>query len=209
MYLTFMLRALGYSDTACEFSWDAPDVLEKAVGILPEGVDTANFLRSDVVLVSWASLEAGLKGGGQTLSNKLMEEGVFKKEDYGKAIDFVNEPKSEVFTAYNYDALIYALYDNTWKVIEVDPGDPMFIPGEHTIPEGITVSAQAGTSVNGCVPPISSASASLPSVRIIITIASTRVGALSRSKSLSDTPLNNPSFFSAAAFVSASLMSSA
>ncbi len=144
MYLTFMLRALGYSDTACEFSWDAPDILAKAVGILPDGVDTVNFLRSDVVLVSWASLEAGLKGGSQTIANKLMEEGVFKKEDYGKAIDSVNEPKPDFFTVYNFDTLKYALTDNTVKAIAIDSGDPMVVTGELTIPDGVTLMVNRG-----------------------------------------------------------------
>lgn len=144
MYLTFMLRALGYNDTAGEFSWDAPDMLAKAVGILPNDVDTVNFLRSDVALVSWASLEASLKGGGQKLSSKLMEEGVFKKEDYGKAIDFVNEPKPELFTAHNFDALKFALSDSSIKAISVDPGDPMVVTGELTIPAGVTVAVNRG-----------------------------------------------------------------
>lgn len=148
MYLTFMLRALGYNDSAGEFSWDAPDVLAKAVGVLPDDVDTVNFLRSDVVLVSWASLEAALKGSSQILSFKLIEEGVFKKEDYGKAIDYVNEPKPEVFTAYNFDALTYALSDNTVKAINVDPGDPLVVTGEVIIPEGVTVVINRGNDFN-------------------------------------------------------------
>lgn len=85
MYLTFMLRALGYKDSAGEFVWNEPDALAKSVGILPSGVDTANFLRADVALVSWAALEAKLKDGSQTLSGKLMEAGVFTVEEYNAA----------------------------------------------------------------------------------------------------------------------------
>lgn len=144
MYLTFMLRALGYNDTKGDFSWDAPDVLAKAVGILPEAVVTENFLRSDAVLVSWASLEAYLKGGDQKMANKLIEEGVFKKQDYGKALDSVIEGKPESFTAYNFDALLFALSDNNVKEIVVDPGEPMIVTGEMTIPAGVTLIVNRG-----------------------------------------------------------------
>lgn len=144
MYLTFMLRALGYNDSAGDFSWDAPDVLAKAVGILPDDVDTENFLRSDVVLVSWASLEAYLKGGSQSLASKLMDEGVFTKPNYGEARDFVNEPKPESFTAHNFDALQFALSDNNIKEIVVDPGDPMIVAGEVAIPAGVTLIVDRG-----------------------------------------------------------------
>lgn len=68
MYLTFMLRALGYSDTTGDFAWDEPDTLAKAVGILPDDVNTANFLRRDVALISWAALEADIKGGNQRMA---------------------------------------------------------------------------------------------------------------------------------------------
>ncbi len=144
MYLTFMLRALGYNDTAGDFSWDAPDILAKAVGILPDDVDTVNFLRSDVVMVSWASLAADVKGGSHMMADKLIEEGVFKKQDYGNVLDFVNEHKPDAFIAYNFDALLYALSDNTVKAIAVDPGGKIVVTGEVTIPEGVTLTVNRG-----------------------------------------------------------------
>jgi len=144
MYLTFMLRALGYNDSAGDFSWDAPDALAKAVGILPDDVDTVNFLRSDVVLVSWASLEARLKGSSQSLAFKLIEEGVFTKPNYGDARDFVNEPKPEPFIAHNLDVLLFVLSENIEKAILVDPGDPMIVTGEVIIPAGVTLIVERG-----------------------------------------------------------------
>lgn len=94
MYLTFMLRALGYNDLAGDFAWNEPDALAKSVGILPSGVDTSNFLRADVVLVSWTALEAKLKEesltGSRTLSENLMAAGVLTSEDYRAAKMIVN-----------------------------------------------------------------------------------------------------------------------
>jgi len=144
MYLTFMLRALGYSDATGEFLWNSPDLLAKAVGILPVGVDTSNFLRSDVVLISWASLQAYLKGGSKVMSNKLIEEGVFAKEDYGKTIDYVNEPKPDFFIVNNFDTLKYALADNNVKAIVIDTEVPMVVTGELTVPIGVTLMVNRG-----------------------------------------------------------------
>jgi hypothetical protein len=72
MYLTFVLRALGYSDAANkDFTYSDPYTLARSVGILTSSVDTKTFLRADVVLVSYASLSAKLKGTTTTLLEKL------------------------------------------------------------------------------------------------------------------------------------------
>ncbi len=80
MYLTFMLRALGYSDAAGDFSWSDPFALAKQAGILTDGVDTARFLRADVVEVSYAALSAKIKGGSQTLAQRLLSAGAFTED---------------------------------------------------------------------------------------------------------------------------------
>lgn len=91
MYLTFVLRALNYDDSAGDFTWNEPDTLAASAAILPKGVDTTNFLRADVALVSWAALEAKLKNGTQTLSQKLMDMKVFTSAEYNAAKQFVNK----------------------------------------------------------------------------------------------------------------------
>ena len=96
MYLTFVLRALGYDDSMNDFVWDSPNALAQSVGILPDGVDTSNFLRADVALVSWAALEATLKDGSQTLSEKLIGAGVFTAEEYSTAKKTIGETVSVV-----------------------------------------------------------------------------------------------------------------
>lgn len=78
MYLTFVLRSLGYSDTNNEdFSWSNPYSLASSTGILPESVDTETFWRADVVLVSYAALVADINGTSKKLAEKLISEGVF------------------------------------------------------------------------------------------------------------------------------------
>ncbi len=71
MYLTFMLRALGYRDSAGDFSWDAPLALAREVGLVNDLVDLEDFYRRDVVLVSYSALECRLKDSNRTLAETL------------------------------------------------------------------------------------------------------------------------------------------
>jgi hypothetical protein len=71
VYLTFMLRALGYDDTQGDFTWEAPFALAEAAGILPSSVDLENFWRRDAVVVSYAALHSTMKDGSGTLGESL------------------------------------------------------------------------------------------------------------------------------------------
>lgn len=145
MYLTFMLRALGYSDTTGDFAWDEPDTLAKAVGILPDDVNTANFLRRDVALISWAALEADIKGGNQRMAKKLIEEKVFSADNYAQAIALVGETEPAAVSVSSFEALKTALSDSSVKAITIDSvGKPVFVAGELAIPAGVTVTVSRG-----------------------------------------------------------------
>ena len=108
MYLTFVLRALGWSDLGgTDFSWDAPYSLAKAAGLLPESVDTHHFLRGDVALVSYAGLSAKLKGSTHMLSDRLIEQGVFSRELFSAVYDSsrtsgIRLPRSVTGSAYSF-----------------------------------------------------------------------------------------------------------
>ncbi len=95
MYLAFVLRALGYNDSAGDFTWNEPDSLAKSIGILPSSTDLTNFLRADVVLVSWAALETNLSDGSKTLAKKLENEAVFTSEDYNAAKQIAGADKAQ------------------------------------------------------------------------------------------------------------------
>jgi len=83
MYITFILRALGYSDVAGEdFTWDNPYILAKKIGILPTFVDTSNFLRADAVTVSYAALRSNLKNSEMPLRESLENQGVFELSSF-------------------------------------------------------------------------------------------------------------------------------
>lgn len=79
MYLTFVLRALGYSDMdGTDFTWDKPEALVQDMGILTEGVRHENFLRADMVIFPEAALSARLKGKPDTLLDKLIADGAVR-----------------------------------------------------------------------------------------------------------------------------------
>ncbi len=95
MYLTFVLRALGYSDSeGGEFTWDKPEALAEAVAILPPGVHLDGFLRADAVLVSEAALSANLKDKTDTLLDKLIAEGAVRETDPVELLDALTTPGS-------------------------------------------------------------------------------------------------------------------
>ncbi len=145
MYLTFMLRALNYSDTEGDFVWNEPNTLAAAVGILPSGVDTTNFLRSDVSLISWAALQADLKTGSLNLAKKLIADNIFTNDAYANAIAIVAEPAPSTISVSSYDTLKTALASGSYNLITVDSiGTPVIISGELTIPAGVTVTVNRG-----------------------------------------------------------------
>ena len=81
MYLTFVLRALGYSDKGgLDFTWDNPFSLARQTGILTEDVYLEEFLRADVVIVSHNALASYIIGSEITLASKLIDANVFTKE---------------------------------------------------------------------------------------------------------------------------------
>ena len=93
MFLTFVLRALGYSDTdGQDFTWDNPFALAQQIGILTDEVDIINFWRADVATVAFSALSAKLKGTEMTLAQKLISEGVFTQNVY----DYVNASITQI-----------------------------------------------------------------------------------------------------------------
>lgn len=102
MYLTFVLRALGYSDAGgADFTWNNPFPLAKSLGILPSFVDTENFWRADVATVSYAALPVTIKGTKVTLASKLIDSGVFTQTQYNDYYDVgaIKRRESELASA--------------------------------------------------------------------------------------------------------------
>ncbi len=89
-YLTFLLRALGYSSET-DFRWDSPWELSDSIG-MTNGQYHANsgaFLRGDAAIVSYTVLVCSCKGGETTLADVLMAAGVFSQPAYIESLNIV------------------------------------------------------------------------------------------------------------------------
>ncbi|MCL1828710.1 MAG: trypsin-like peptidase domain-containing protein [Oscillospiraceae bacterium] len=71
-YITFVLRSLGYSEQAGDFSWRAPWNLSDGIGLTAGEYSAAGkFTRADAVMISYSALSVRLKGGDMTLLEYL------------------------------------------------------------------------------------------------------------------------------------------
>ena len=92
-YTEFILRALGYSSAA---NTDLSDALARgrSAGLLTEGeaamLQRDPFLRAELVYISYYALEVPVSGAGQTLSERLMEKGVFTQLERDSAPAVLN-----------------------------------------------------------------------------------------------------------------------
>ena len=86
MYLTWLLRVLGYSDALGDFRWDDPFSLAEEVGLLTEYTatvcDLTSFLRADMAYLSRSALTALTKEDGWPLAAVLAEKHVFTSRKY-------------------------------------------------------------------------------------------------------------------------------
>ncbi len=88
MFITFVLRALGYSDTDSvnpDFTWNDPYELAEEIGIWTTG-KIENFTRAETVIICWRALQTNLKGSEKILADKLISEGAFSRAQYNEAL---------------------------------------------------------------------------------------------------------------------------
>ena len=81
-YLTFVLRALEYSEDAGDFTWRTPWILTDSIKLTAGQYDasTTQFWRGDVASVSYAALDIKLKTGSMTLREQLISQGAIPGE---------------------------------------------------------------------------------------------------------------------------------
>ena len=88
MYVEFILRALGYSDTT---HTDISDAVQRArsLDVITEGeqavLESVDFLRADIVYLSWYALDVPVAQDMQPLYRKLEDMGVFTGAEYRTA----------------------------------------------------------------------------------------------------------------------------
>ncbi len=105
-YLTFLLRALGYSSET-DFRWDRPWELSDSIKLTygQYNAKSGAFLRGDVAIVSYTVLACECKGSEITLADALMGIGVFSLPTYIESLnimlsyDGAETPESQEFIA--------------------------------------------------------------------------------------------------------------
>ncbi len=126
MYLTYVLRALGYSDAESkDFTYENPFQLAYESKLLISSPDRNNFLRADAVAISHASLCANVNNSECTLAESLIEKNVFSSEDY--ASKYVVQT-SENATKVHSKELEYRF--SSLDTIEVKPKGEDYDPHE-------------------------------------------------------------------------------
>ena len=85
MYITYLLRILGYSEADGDFTWDNPFPLAYEVGILDDDsdcfCDLNEFWRADMSFISESALMATPKNGN-TIAGQLSSKGLFSAIEY-------------------------------------------------------------------------------------------------------------------------------
>lgn len=86
-YLTMVLRALGYDDSAetPDFNWRKSRELAKELKLVDSTADDANFDRGSAVDIFWKALNTNCKGSTKTLAARLIEQGVFTQAQFDEA----------------------------------------------------------------------------------------------------------------------------
>jgi len=99
MFLTLVLRAMGYTEEKFQFTWDAPHKTAQLVGLTDTAAADASFSRGDAVTVFWNALNSTLAYSSQTMAGKLMDQGLFTESTYKEAVQIqavgLSEPEPE------------------------------------------------------------------------------------------------------------------
>lgn len=87
MFLTLVLRALGYTDAGenAQFTWNDPYDLAKKVGLIDIAAADGSFTRGDAVKVFWNAMSAEIVGKDMTLAESLIEQNIFTAEQFASA----------------------------------------------------------------------------------------------------------------------------
>jgi hypothetical protein len=83
-YITFILRALGYNDSAGDFKWNDAIFYAQNIQLYDNSMqielNSAIFLRAHVAEISYKALATKMKGSNLTLIQKLIKDNVINKD---------------------------------------------------------------------------------------------------------------------------------
>lgn len=81
MYLTFMLRVLGYTDGK-DFKYEDPWLFANEKGLTPRFMNCEPFYRKEMVDMSYLALFAKLSSSDTKLCDRMILEGIFTREKF-------------------------------------------------------------------------------------------------------------------------------
>ena len=97
-YLTLLLRALGYTEEAGDFSWETVNQLAADLGLSADLGQTLDLTRGRMVLISWDTLKQHLKESEETLAEVLEKKQMLDFEKYNKIKNEIMRP--EIITGF-------------------------------------------------------------------------------------------------------------
>jgi hypothetical protein len=90
MYTTFLLRALGYSDAAGDFTYTGALDYGETIGLVNDAnCDTENFLRDHVAAMSLTALDTVTKDYDSRLINQLIADGAIDESKAASLLSFI------------------------------------------------------------------------------------------------------------------------
>jgi lysophospholipase L1-like esterase len=157
MFITFVLRALGYDDNAGDFTYDTSNKKAVDINLIPDGSytnGTSDCYRDDCVHLCYLALTQQMKTGDITLAAKLVADGAVSKytaREYALIPVFTGTVTSHVVACVG-DSLTYGMStkDPTTEsypaVLGTLTGGPFSFTTERYGHSGATVKYDGGTS---------------------------------------------------------------
>ena len=152
-YLTFVLRALGYSSET-DFKWDEAWEMTDALGITngEYGVENNTVTRGDMAVISADTMGVTLKDQDTTLIEKLVEDGAVASEaaaaeGFVPAVQAPETPEEAGITvARGDDGLVIAVTNQAGLTAALAQTEPV---AEINITESFSVTEDSGVSYEG------------------------------------------------------------
>ena len=122
MYCTFVLRALGYSDTDGDFTFDQSEDLAEYLGIYDADMVESTFLRDHAVAISYRALAASINGTDTSLLEKLIADGAVSETSASALLDKVKAYRAycAAFDEYNSSSAVSASAYQFLKVQNIE-----------------------------------------------------------------------------------------
>lgn len=120
-YMTFVLRALGYSSET-DFQWDSPWALALELGLRDEKDYTTerenlNFVRGGVAIISFRALDVPHKVTGEKIIERVYKEALASQESYASFDELLSTVRAARLAMMRTDT-------NIAEIQKYTPGDP-------------------------------------------------------------------------------------